>query len=217
LRIKLKLKKYIYHIKNKKLIKKASLIIKERKLLLRCISVIKKIMQYKIQNALILKQNNFRENDLKITLLNQNGKYELLAKGGKNINSKLAPMLLPLSFCDLWIIKSKYISLDTITDVKIKNNFFENLRKSPCHLRFSLRVIEILDNISYPELSSGDLLKNLLKLLVTLLKIKKADLPKLWIHFELFVLEYLGLKPNKLPKMSIKELSKYLENKILNS
>src|SRR3989338_8512521 len=201
-------------------------------------------MQYKIQNALILKQNNFRENDLKITLLNQNGKYELLAKGGKNINSKLAPMLLPLSFCDLWIIKSKYISLDTITDVKIKNNFFENLRKSPCHLRFSLRVIEILDNISitrqenlklqgllrfslrvieildnisYPELSSGDLLKNLLKLLVTLLKIKKADLPKLWIHFELFVLEYLGLKPIKLPKMSIKELSKYLENKILNS
>ncbi|KKP30149.1 MAG: hypothetical protein UR15_C0005G0003 [Parcubacteria group bacterium GW2011_GWA2_31_28] len=185
--------------------------------MLSCINVIKKIMRYKIQNALILKQSNFRENDLKITLLNQNGKHELLAKGGKNINSKLVPMLLPLSFCDLWIIKSKYLSLDIIADVKIRNNFFENLRKSPLHLKFSLRAIEILDNISYPEISSGSLLKNLLKLLLTLPKIKEIDLPKLWIHFELFVLEYLGLKPSKLPKMSIKKLSKYLEEKILNS
>lgn len=173
-------------------------------------------MRYKIKNALILKQENFRENDLKIIVLNQNGKYELLAKGGKNINSKLAPSLLPLLFCDLWIIKSKYQNLDTIAEVKIRNNFFESLNDKPSHLRFSLSVVKILHQISYPEIYAGDLLKNLLNLLATLTKIKKEDLPKLWIHFELFVLEYLGLKPSKLHKMSIKKLSQYLEEKILN-
>lgn len=174
-------------------------------------------MRYKVKNALILKQENFRENDLKITILNQSGKYEFLVKGGKNINSKLSPMLAPLIFCDLWIIKSKYFSLDKIAEVNVRVNFFNNLRNKPKHLKFALRAIKIIDNVSYPEIQSGDLLKNLLKLFVRISNVKVNDLSKLWIHFELFVLEYLGIKQAEFPKMNIKELSKYLEEKIINS
>lgn len=164
----------------------------------------------------MLNVRDFRENSLLVTVLHpQLGKVECLAKGAKHIGAKLTPWVQPLSLTHLLLASSRS-ELPCIREVEIIKKYTPS---SPLALKLSLRILSLLDNTTYARLECEVLMRNALSLLTVISSSPPLpDLKKLWIQFELLLLEYLGvkLKYDTVPTFSdINAAARYLEKKIM--
>ncbi len=105
----------------------------------------------------------------------------------------------------------------TIIEVGVVNEFFD-VKTHRLSLRFCLRALEILEKVTYPLLDASQLIKYATQTFLLLSKKDTLeDVKKLWIFFELCVLEYLGAKPDikKISaNLSLNQLAGQLEKRI---
>ena len=108
----------------------------------------------------------------------------------------------------------------TIIEVEALNEF-AHLKTHRIPLRFSLRALDILERITYPLIDASQILAHTTRIF-SLLSTKEAlsDVKKLWIFFELCVLDYLGAKPDMrtFPQhASLNQLARKLEGRIYHA
>lgn len=144
------------------------------------------------------------------------GKQEFLARGGKKIHAKLTPLLQPLLLVNLWVAPTRG-EFPTVIDVEVIEDF-ALLKQKSLRLRFALKSLDILGRATYPLLEAQTLLKSSIAILHTIAEQEHiSDLKKLWIYFELRVLDYLGAKPSRKDRenaASLTHLARSLEKRI---
>lgn len=174
-------------------------------------------MTHYFEQCLVLSLRDKGEDSFTITVLHATlGKQEFLVQGGKKIGAKIAPLLQPLTLADIWVAPSKREGGRVIEARVIKD--FALLKKRPLSLRFALRALEILNRATYGLVEAGDILKVTITIFEAIEKERAVpDLKKLWISFELAVLDHLGVKPARASLnayASLSELARYLEQEI---
>lgn len=150
----------------------------------------------RLTQCLILKTRDFGEDSLVVTILSPMlGKQEFVARGAKKIGAKLASSLQPLNLVNILTANAKG-PLSTIIEVETINEFLD-AKTQRLPLRFSLRALDILETATYPLIDASAIITRAVKIF-SLLSKKDAlpDIKKLWIYFELCVLDYLGAKPD---------------------
>ncbi len=105
-------------------------------------------MYYKL-NAIILKRQNFKEDDLLITAYSlESGKVILQAKGGKKIKSKLAGHLEPISLSKLEVTGAKYF--DQLIGAQVKQGYYE-LKSNLVALAYTSYFFELIDGLTQEQ------------------------------------------------------------------
>lgn len=167
-----------------------------------------------LENCLVLNVRDFRENSLLVTILHpQLGKIECLAKGAKHIGAKLTPWVQPLHVIHLLLAPTR-AGLPCIREVQAVKNYTPS---SPLALRLSLRILSLLDKTMYPHIECREFMRKVYPLFTIISSSPPLfDLKKIWVEFELLLLEYLGAKPeySVMPVFNINILARYLEKKI---
>lgn len=169
------------------------------------------------EKCLILHTRDTGEDSFTISILHaSSGKQEFLVQGGKKIGSKLSSLLQPLTLADIWVAASKRDGGRVIEARAI--NDFAPLKKEFLTLRFALRALDILNDAAYGFIETHDLMQVTIAIFEAI-KTKKStvDLKKLWIAFELAVLDHLGIKPlqaSLASHTSLNKLARHLEKEI---
>jgi len=122
------------------------------------------------------------------------GRQEFLAKGAKRASAKLTPWLQPLLLVTMWVAASKG-ERPIVQDVYVVRDFRPSYYLG---LKFSLKVLTLLEKATYPLIECRDFMRSTL-LLLRSVKQKTLDLrelKRLWLMFELLLLAFLGVKPD---------------------
>jgi len=169
------------------------------------------------EKCLILQARDTGEDSFSISVLHASwGKQEFLVQGGKKIGAKLSSLLQPLTLADIWVAASRREG-GRVIEARVINDFTP-LKKKFLALRFALRALDILKGATYGLIETHDLMQVTLAVFEAI-QIKKStvDLKKLWIAFELAVLNHLGIKPSDASltsHASLNKLAHYLEQEI---
>ncbi|MEK7167126.1 MAG: DNA repair protein RecO [Patescibacteria group bacterium] len=145
--------------------------------------------------GIILKRENFRENDRLITIYTRNyGKIETIAHGTRKIKSKLAGHLEPFTLVDLIIVKGK--NFDKIIGSKTINSFC-NLKFDLIKIKQGAQVLKTIDAMTKVHLKDEKIFKLLRKTLEIIEEKNNGEI-NLWpdvYFFILRLLSILGYKP----------------------
>ncbi|MBI4652793.1 DNA repair protein RecO [Candidatus Kuenenbacteria bacterium] len=152
--------------------------------------------------GIILKRENFRENDRLITIYTRDyGKIETIAYGTRKIKSKLAGHLEPFTLVDLIIVKGK--NFDKIIGSRTINSF--------CNLKFDLikikqgaqilKTVDVMTKVHFKDEKIFRLLKETLEMIslkqesarITMKSTNQSDY--LTYYFILHFLSLLGYTP----------------------
>lgn len=143
--------------------------------------------------AIILRRDNWRENDKRVTFYSRDyGKMEAAVIGAAKITSKLAGHLEPAREVELMLAKGKTIDkvgqAVTIDDY-LKNASFE----SYWYASQAARLVDALTKTQQNDFLLFELLKKFLSLVKN--DLPAARWPKLWCAFCLKLLTVLGYRP----------------------
>lgn len=171
-----------------------------------------------LKHCLILCIRDRGENSLLVSTLHPElGKQEFLAKGAKNIGAKLTPFLQPLHLVHLWLAPTRS-AYPTIQEVMPVASYLPAAYPA---LKFALRVAQVLDMVSFPQLEARAFMRDTARILLLMRdpRTEENDLTKLWIQFELVTLSYLGRAPDTkaIRAKSLPHLSLHLERMIMHS
>jgi len=104
---------------------------------------------YYTLNAIILKRQNFKDDDLLITVYSlERGKIILQAKGAKRIKSKLAGHLEPLTLSNLNITHGKYI--DQLIGAQIIKSYYQ-IKSAITLIGYANYFIELIYNLTQED------------------------------------------------------------------
>ncbi|WP_072984228.1 DNA repair protein RecO [Clostridium cavendishii] len=146
-------------------------------------------MSLKETSAIVIKTQDYKENDKLVWLFTENfGKIALIAKGAKKSKSKLFSITLPLCYGDYLVFKGK--NLYTLSEGRIKSSFqglLDNLEK----LTYSSYLCELIDISMQDEESNKDLYREFVTCLY-LLNTDAIDYELLIRSFELKLLKATG-------------------------
>lgn len=148
-----------------------------------------------VKNCLIVKNQNYRENSLVVIVAHPTlGRQEFLAKGAKCIGAKLTPWLQPLLLVNVWAAASKG-ERPILQDVQVVADFRPSYYLG---LKFSLKVITLLEKAAYPLIECQDFMRSTLRLLRTVRRQRLGleELKQLWLEFEVLLLSFLGVQPD---------------------
>jgi len=170
---------------------------------------------YYTLNAIILKRQNFKDDDLLITVYSlERGKIVLQAKGAKKIKSKLAGHLEPLTFSCLNIIHGKHI--DQLIGAQIIQSY--HCLKSNLMLvgyaNYFVELIYELTHEQYPDQQVFNLLKKSLDFL------DKADINSCKIariSFGFKLLHLLGFDSSVNTQLALNQEISYIVKNTINS
>ena len=102
----------------------------------------------KLIEGVIIKTTDYKENACKISVLTETGLIDLIVRGAKKINSKLAPLSQPLKRVQLFATFDK--TLNTVTEGTIIDNY-TNIKENQTKLLVAKPVM--LCHISEAEIS----------------------------------------------------------------
>ena len=95
--------------------------------------------------AIIIKRNDWRENDSRVVLYTKNfGKLSLVARGVKKLSSKLAGHIEPISLVDAMILYGR--SFDYLGSAVCQNAYF-NLKNDLNALYFAGSALALFDQL----------------------------------------------------------------------
>ncbi len=157
---------------------------------------------YSNLTALILKRQDYRDDDLLVTIYSrESGKLTLIARGAKKILSKLAGHLEPVSLSLLNVASGK--SLDQLTGASMVKSYARlkaDLAKTAAAVWF-LRLLDRLTLDNHPD----DQIFNLAEKYLDFLARKEDDyeIAKLAVGFKLLAL--LGLSPVEKADLKFRE------------
>jgi len=148
-------------------------------------------MAYYHSEGIILRTQDFGENDKLITLLSPlQGKYSCLAKGAKKLNSSFVGKLEPLNQLSLFLARGK--NLDILSQVKVIDHN-QTLKENLELMAFAFLYLELFENLTIPYEKSSAFYKLLLTLLSGL---KKGFAPRLLTCWgEIILLKLSGFFP----------------------
>ncbi|MDD4332715.1 MAG: DNA repair protein RecO [Patescibacteria group bacterium] len=145
-------------------------------------------------NAIILKREDFRENDSRVIVFSkEKGKLELVARGAKKIKSKLAGHLEPLNLVEIMAVRGKQFDY---AGTALSEECFSILKNDWEKINISLKAVKIFNGLIKVEEESGA--ENLFFLLKKYLEItdKTKENPALFFYiFLLKLLVELGYRP----------------------
>lgn len=145
--------------------------------------------------GIILKRENFRENDRLITIYTRDyGKIETIACGTRKIKSKLAGHLEPFTLVDLIIVKGK--NFDRIIGGKTINSFC-NLKFDLTKIKQGTQILKTVDAMTKVHFKDEKIFRLLRKALEIIEK-EHDEKINLWhnVYFFIFhLLSILGYKP----------------------
>jgi DNA repair protein RecO (recombination protein O) len=143
--------------------------------------------------GIILKRENFRENDRLITIYTRDyGKIETIAHGTRKIKSKLAGHLEPFTLVDLIIVKGK--NFDKIIGSKTINSFC-NLKFDLVKIKHGSQILKIADLMTKVHLKDEKIFRLLRKTLETISLKSVNQCDYLTYYFILHFLSLLGYAP----------------------
>jgi DNA repair protein RecO (recombination protein O) len=151
-------------------------------------------MSNKLSLAIIINRFDFRENDILVCLYSQEfGKLNLLAKGAKKIDSKLAAHLEPLTLSKVLIIPGK--GFDYLASA-ISQDYFINIKEDLDRYNLACYILKIF-NSSIKENETDQVLFNyLLNYLYFLNQLENKNLDIFLSSWLLGFLNILGYKPH---------------------
>ena len=146
--------------------------------------------------ALVLNRQNYKENDTLVTVYAKNfGKLNLIARGTKKINSKLAAHLEPLVLCDLMIIKGRgrdYIG------ASIVRNYYLNIREDLNKIFYAGKALNLFNRLvkeEHPDERLFYLITRWLDVLDNFKDCSKENGELLFSFFAFKLLAELGYQP----------------------
>ena len=148
--------------------------------------------------ALILRRNDWRENDSRVVLYTKNfGKLSLAARGTKKTGSKIAGHIEPISLVDIMILKGK--SSDYLASAICREPFL-NIKGNLNSLYFVGSALSLFDRLVKEEAPDKELFAFLFDWLVTVESCSDKALDKddgelLYDYFAVRLLTILGYKP----------------------
>jgi len=145
--------------------------------------------------AIIINRYDFREKDSKVILYSDTeGKLELVARGTKNIKSKLVSHIEPITLANIMVVKGK--QYDYIGSV-IGENYFSNIKKSFNRLEIAGKFLSFYNKeIKFGETLDSKDYFNLLLSFLNLINDKnlKVNLNLIYSIFLYKILIIFGLK-----------------------
>lgn len=148
-------------------------------------------MKYRRTTAIVLRRTNFGEADRIVSILTPEGKFGLVAKGVRRLQSKLAAGIEPLSENELNVIEGKG-ELLTLTSARLLEAW-ENLLHDYDRLQLAYGFMKHIDRLTEPQ-TGGELYPLLRTALQTLNRpTSSAELVELW--FDLQILKSSGHQP----------------------
>jgi len=192
-------------------------------------------MYYDLE-AIILRREDFRENDLLVTVYSRgHGRIKLQARGAKRIKSKLAGHLEPVNLCLLSVVKGRLfnqlIGAETV-------NFFVGIKYNLIKLAYASYMIELVDRLVGEGQKDEKVYELLRKGLEYLNKIQdtrynKQESPKLQnlsskqisisnvkypiirIVFGFKLLDLLGFNPREKKHIGLKDEIDFMVNRVV--
>ncbi len=139
-------------------------------------------------SAIIIKSSDFKENDLLVTVYSQNfGKLNLLARGAKKFNSKLAAHVEPLSLVEVLIIPGK--GIEYLAAASLKEQFLAIKNSWP-----KIEVAGLAFNLFNSAVKENDRDQTMFTWLVTWLRnLEKTKAENSQVLFALFLIRFLDL------------------------
>ncbi len=148
--------------------------------------------------ALILRRNDWRENDSRVILYTKKfGKLSLVARGAKKFKSKIAGHIEPTNLVNILIIKGK--AFDYLGSAIVQNSYL-NIKNDLNALYFVGRALFLLDTQVKEEAPDEELFNLLISWLdtveeKTLNGLNREDGELLYNYFALRLMVLLGYKP----------------------
>ena len=154
-------------------------------------------MYYNLQ-AIVLKRQNFKDDDLLVTCYSfEKGKIILQAKGAKKILSKLAGHLEPVSLSALNLTIGK--SIDRLIGAQSVKNY-PYLKSNIQTLAYADYFIELIDKLTRENQQDKNIFR-LLEKSLDYLNNNKNNLPVVRISFGYKLLHLLGFNPAEKGKL----------------
>ena len=152
----------------------------------------------KSSEALIIKRNDWRENDSRVVLYTKKfGKLSLVARGSKKSGSKIAGHIEPISLVDSMILKGK--AYDYLGSAICRRSYF-NIKSDLNSLYFVGAAFALFDRLVKEEAEDEELFNFLISWLGNIednfaLSLDKDEGELLYNYFALRLLTILGYKP----------------------
>ena len=145
--------------------------------------------------AIVLNRQPFRERDSKVLVYSvDQGKLELVARGTKNIFSKLAGHLEPVTLSNLMIVKGR--QFDYIGSA-VSENCYANIKSDLAKLQIAGQAINVFNQLIKSSQEDRKLF-NLLQEFLDILNIKQKQILDFILLYHFFILKllvFLGYKP----------------------
>ena len=147
--------------------------------------------------ALVIKRKNYGETDRLVTLISQeHGKFIVLAKGVRKLNSSKSAYLEPGNLVKAFFVKTKAMPL--LTQARLVKNT-ANILGSLNKIRRLMQVLEIFDRLLVEEELENNIFKQVLKIRKMALGVYQAE----QIQAEIGTLiKFLGFGETKIFKNS---------------
>ena len=170
-------------------------------------------MYYNLQ-AIILKRQIFREDDLLVTVYSlERGKLILQAKGAKKIKSKLAGHLEPVNLCRLEVVRGKQI--DRVIGAQTINSFLK-IKSDLLKLGYASYAVELIFELTkenHQDKAIFELLSKALNFLENEEQLDRLKVARIAFGFKL--LFFLGFDPRAKNGSSFRhEISYIVDNNI---
>jgi DNA repair protein RecO (recombination protein O) len=144
-------------------------------------------------NAIVLKNYALSESDKIVLFLTQkHGLIRGVAKGARRLNSRFGSGLEPLSVVQLSYYEKEQRELVSIQTVELKESFFEKASDFQLLSRFSY-LISLLTEFLPPN-DPDDVLFRMMR--ACLREVNLANLEKITLYFEVWILKQSGYLPN---------------------
>lgn len=144
-------------------------------------------------DGLVLRAQNYGENDRLITILTADGKMTVIAKGARSLKSKIKNLTEPFVYAN-FELNQRSGGIAWIKGGSIEQSFYD-LRNSIDRLFLSTYICDVANELSGERIDCSDMLRLTLNTLYAIMS-EKRPLPQIKAVFEIRASAMSGYRPN---------------------